>query len=95
MRLRCVPGCVVLKRCGRPAAEGGIVLFVDSGMTERDLERARESHWRRNQRFSPRGGLGLCVPYHHFEFNVSLKFCFRLYYTVFCGKMQDGNGEKA
>jgi len=24
-----VPGCVVLKRCGRPATEGGIVLFVD------------------------------------------------------------------
>lgn len=44
-----VPGCIVLKRCGPPATEGGIVLFVDSGMTERALERVRSHHWRCDQ----------------------------------------------
>lgn len=32
---------------------------------------------------------------HYYEFNASVKFCFRLQYTVFGEKMQEGNGEKS
>lgn len=64
-------------------------------MPERILERVRDCHWRGNQRFSPSALFDLCVLCYHFEFNISLKFCFRLYYTVLCGKMQEGNGEKS
>lgn len=64
-------------------------------MTERDLEQVRGCHWRGDQCFSPSGVFGLCVPYHHFEFNISLKICFRLQNSILCGKMQEGNGEKS
>ena len=90
-----VPGCVVLERGRCPAAEGNVVLFVDGRVQKRALERVRESHWRGNQKFSPCALFGLCVPCRHFEFNASVKFCFRLYYTALDGKMQEGNGEKS
>ncbi len=41
------------------------------------------------------GLLTSCVSRHHFEFNISLKFCFRLYYTVLSGKKQEGGMAKS